>query len=509
MLLPVHSLFSKERLYHSGEKIRLTEAELRDKIMGGWAGQVIGCTFGGPTEYKFVGSMIQDYQTIPWGPEYIRECFEKDPGLYDDLYMDLTFVEVMEKEGIEAPASSHANAFAHAGYSLWHANQNARYNILRGLMPPASGFWKNNPHADDIDFQIEADFAGLMTPGMPRKASAICDRIGHMICYGDGYYGGVFVANLYSLAFVYKDIRTIVHEAIRSIPPQSQFYQCVSDAIHWSEKNSDWRDTWFALQKKWTSEVGCPDGVFESFDIDAKINAAYIVMGLLYGNGDYSRTLEISTRVGLDSDCNPANAGGILGTMMGYSNIPAYWRDPVRRVEELKVPYSSLTLNDLYKLGYRHALQVIEKEGGTVNASGAEILFQQPVEVPFEKSFEGCYPQYRKNVLLNLGREVNQYSFTFRGTGFVMTGRIEKSGGKGVDQHIFKVGTYLDGKLYEVTDLPVDRKIRKDEMAWVYGLPPGEHTVTLKIENPIEGCIVRFLDYIIYGDQEIKDGWKR
>ncbi|MBA7576157.1 hypothetical protein ES708_17994 [subsurface metagenome] len=134
---------------------------LLDKIKGGWAGQVIGCTYGGPTEFQYCGTMIQDYTPIPWDENRMKWYFDNAPGLYDDVYMDLTFVEVFEKEGLNAPVISHARAFAHADYKLWHANQAARYNILNGIEPPASGYWENNPHSEDIDFQIEADFAGL------------------------------------------------------------------------------------------------------------------------------------------------------------------------------------------------------------------------------------------------------------------------------------------------------------------------------------------------------------
>jgi len=79
---------------------RLSRAALKDKIRGGWAGQVIGCSYGGPTEFKFKGSMIQEYQPIVWYDDYIKDTFESDPGLYDDVYMDLTFVEVLEKAGL-------------------------------------------------------------------------------------------------------------------------------------------------------------------------------------------------------------------------------------------------------------------------------------------------------------------------------------------------------------------------------------------------------------------------
>lgn len=101
------------------------------------------------------------------------------------MYMGLTFADVFEKEGLDAPAKLHTLAFANTDYMLWHANQAARYNILNGIMPPESGHWTNNPHSEDIDFQIEADFAGLMAPGMVNTASEICDKVGHIMNSGD------------------------------------------------------------------------------------------------------------------------------------------------------------------------------------------------------------------------------------------------------------------------------------------------------------------------------------
>ena len=69
----------------------------------------------------------------------------ENAGLYDDLYMDFTFVDVFEKYGLNAPVDSFANAFAHVGYMQWHANQAGRYNILNGIKAPQSGRWQNNP----------------------------------------------------------------------------------------------------------------------------------------------------------------------------------------------------------------------------------------------------------------------------------------------------------------------------------------------------------------------------
>lgn len=120
----------------------------------------------------------------------VKKWYDSFPGLYDDVYVDLTFVEVFERCGLDAPVDSFAVAFKRTEYPLWHANQVARYNLLQGMKAPQSGHWKNNPHAHCIDFQIEADFAGIMSPGMPNQAAEICDKVGHIMSYGEGWYGG-------------------------------------------------------------------------------------------------------------------------------------------------------------------------------------------------------------------------------------------------------------------------------------------------------------------------------
>ena len=300
----------------------MSKEVLLDKIKGGWAGQTIGCSYGGPTEFDFKGGMITNYTPIPWPDGYIKWWYETSPSLYDDVYMDLTFVEVFDRLGLDAPVDSIAMAFATAEYRLWHANQAARYNILNGIMPPESGHWLNNPHADDLDFQLEADFAGLMNLGMPNSASEISDKVGHIMCYGDGWYGGVYVGAMYALAFVSDDMEFVVTEALKTIPKESKFYQCINDVIGWHKQYpDDWQQPWFEATRKWNEDVGCPSGVFGSFNIDAVINSAYIVIGLLYGEKDFFKTMDIATRCGQDSDCNPASAAGVLGTEIGRAHV--------------------------------------------------------------------------------------------------------------------------------------------------------------------------------------------
>lgn len=203
--------------------IDISQDILFDKVKGAWAGQTLGCTYGGPTEFRYCGVMIDDTVSIPWSDNELQKWYDGGGGLYDDIYVDLTFVEAIEKYGLDVSADSLAAVFMSKEYPLCHANQQARYNLLQGLTPPECGYWMNNPHADCLDFQIEADFAGIMSPGMVNSSSDICDRAGHIMSYGNGWYGGVYVAAMYALAYIYNDINLIVSEALKVIPVQSEF----------------------------------------------------------------------------------------------------------------------------------------------------------------------------------------------------------------------------------------------------------------------------------------------
>src|SRR5690606_3955609 len=83
------------------DEVHLTRAALQDKINGGWACQASGGPFGGPTDFRLEGTMINDDHPIVGYHGYIRKTMEQAPRLYDDLYMDLTFVEVFEREGLD------------------------------------------------------------------------------------------------------------------------------------------------------------------------------------------------------------------------------------------------------------------------------------------------------------------------------------------------------------------------------------------------------------------------
>ena len=260
------------------ETRKISIEDLRDKIEGGWAGQMIGVSFGAPTEFRYREKIIEG--ALPeWKPERITNSLNQD-----DLYVDMTFAKVLDDKGVRATTADFGAMFEDAQYALWHANLAARRALKRGVPAALAGTPRYNAHANDIDFQIEADFIGLMAPALPQEATAIALRAGRVMNYGDGIYGGVFVSCMYSEAFFNKDPRKVVEAGLACLPSESPYAKTIADVLAWSTQNSDWKQTWQLIEKKWNKREPCPEGALQPFNIDAKLNGAYIALGLLYGD---------------------------------------------------------------------------------------------------------------------------------------------------------------------------------------------------------------------------------
>lgn len=367
---------------------RLPVKEYRDKMKGGWLGQMAGVAWGAPTEFKWKGAIIPADKMPKWKPQTINNSFEQD-----DLYVDMTFLRTLEVHGLDVSIKQAGIDFANSGYPLWHANKAGRNALRSGIAPPDSGHPRFNKHADDIDYQIEADFAGLVSPGLPNTAIALGEKFGRIMNYGDGVYGGQFMGGMYAEAFFEKDPAKLVEAGLRCIPEGSQYAECVRDVIAWHKENPDnWEKTWQRIAEKYQKnpayrKASCDKG---DFNIDAKINGAYIVLGLLYGKGDLDQSIVIATRAGQDSDCNPSSAAGVLFTTIGFAAIPQRFKE---KLDEQKLwSHTEYNFPKLIDACEKVARQAIVKSGGKIekDASGEEV-FILPIETPVPGKLEQCW----------------------------------------------------------------------------------------------------------------------
>jgi len=343
-----------------------------DKAKGAWAGQMIGVTQGAKYEFQSNGKPILD-EIQPWSPERVADAINQD-----DCYVEMTFLKALEDHGLGITPAQAGLAFGESKYELWHANKFGRNNIRAGILPPLSGHPTYNAHADDIDFQIEADLFGIVSPGLPHESNKLCDVFGHVMNYGDGVYGGMFVSGMYAAAFFEDtDVRKVIDAGLACIPKESQYHKCISDVIAWhAAEPKDWLSVWKKIEAKWQDDVDCGPG--DPFNIDAKLNGAYIVMGLLYGEGDFLKTIEVSIRCGQDADCNPSNAAGVLGCMKGFKGIGDAITGGIPAMADTNFAYTNYSFNTLIPACQRIAEKVIAQAGGNVSSTAYEIPVQTP-----------------------------------------------------------------------------------------------------------------------------------
>lgn len=395
-----------------------------DKVQGAWMGKMIGVTFGQPWEFEYLGTPIGfditdwtlsptrmkvdrarstnitdydepitnevDNQKVHMNRQFVETSEKEHPSFgspdNDDIYINLLFLYCLRRYGIDVEPVTVAHEWDAKIRQVWHANDAGLANIRKGILPPQSGSPRYNLHADDIDFQIESDVFGMIAPGMPQVSNRFDDRMGHIMNYGDGVYGGMFISAMYTQAFFAKNIHEVVENGLKAIPPQSLYAKLIRDVIQWHDENpNDWLKTWHLLQAKWGEVDHCPDGYKQPFNIDAKLNGGYVVIGLLYGNGDWYKTMNYATRCGQDADCNPANAAGILGTLIGARAIPAEYREPLHNTywnKSLAGLPNSFEIDELSVDTAEIGLKVLLANGGQVRSRNGKLILRVPYQEP-------------------------------------------------------------------------------------------------------------------------------
>ena len=494
----------------------ITRQELRDKIEGGWAGQMIGVSYGAPTEFRFRQAMVPEDKLPKWKPEMVSNALDQD-----DLYVDMTLAKVLDDKGLDATTDDFGAMFKEAKYRLWHANLAARRALKRGVPATLSGTPKYNAHANDIDFQIESDFIGLMSPGQFQWTNAMSWRAGRVMNAGDGIYGGMFISGMYAAAFFENDTRKIVEAGLACLPARSPYAMVIKDVLRWSQENpNDWTKTWQAVNEKWDKREPCPEGALKPFNIDAKLNGAYVALGVLYGKGDFSRTIEVATKAGQDSDCNPSSACGIVGVMHGYKAIPKEWSSGIAPLADQKFNFTGYTFKTIVDSTEKRALALIEKNGGRVNGDKITVKMQKPTaaklelwdnygspveRVPSSDARWSWKGEWAKPPAGGRGgaRDAKASStkgaeatIAFNGTGAIVTGPYLPNGGM--------AQVYLDGKLDRTVDVyPDEDSTKGGEAVWhAFGLKNGAHTIRLVVlgqpANGSKGANIEIEDLVYF-----------
>src|SRR5690606_28981134 len=164
--------------------------------------------------------------------------------------------------------------------------------------------------------QFLSETFALLAPGMPQTASKIGLHYTQVAIGQESAQATQFFCSMIAVAFIEDDIRKIIQWGIAALDEKSIIRDIARDVVDWQRQYpNEWRKTWELIHEKYKQDTW-----IESYN-GYGLNAAAVVAALLYGNGDFAKTLEYAFNFGWDADCNAATAGTIVGTVKGYKWI--------------------------------------------------------------------------------------------------------------------------------------------------------------------------------------------
>ncbi len=305
------------------------------RVYAGWLGKCIGVRFGAPLEgwtYQQIADTlgtVEDYLPLPPG-----KIFKPD----DDTAMPMILVRALQDFGAEVTAAQFGETWLNylgdqhgtlwwGGYGI-STEHTAYLNLAAGVPAPRSGSVTMNGAtlAEQIGGQIFSDVWGLVAPNNPQLAAKLATRAAAVSHDGDGIHGSVFIAVMTSLAFNESDPQKLIETALTFIPAESEYARVVNAVREFYRHNpTDWRVAYRFIAENFG---------YDRYPGEVHIipNTGIIVMALLYGAGDFSRTIQIANMAGWDTDCNVGNVGAIMGVAVGLDGIPQKWRTPMNDI---------------------------------------------------------------------------------------------------------------------------------------------------------------------------------
>lgn len=409
--------------------LRLSVAEYSNKVLGSWLGQCIGNIYGLPHENRYIDT--PGPERFPYGYGSNLKSLEKSEGAFsdDDTDIEYMYLLAMEKFGPEPSLAQLAAMWKHhVRERVWLANRGALAAMHHGYTPPITGDRRFNPHWFQIDPQLINEIWAVTAPGMVKYASAKSGWAAHIMDDDWGVEPTVFYGAMYSAAFFESDVDRLIDIGVANLRTGSRFAKTVDEmrGLH-RQYPQDWK----AARQKMAERYYHAEPLETRTIWNANLNAAAGVLAMLYGNGDFQRTLDLSCAMGFDADNQAATIAGLLGIIHGADKLPdallyplpkAGWQKPFndryKNVTRYDMPDASL--EDLARRMAAQGERIILANGGRkVQIDGREMLqinpdaaFIAPLEAPagpdplieqgraadFQPAAFGGNPPYRWNL---------------------------------------------------------------------------------------------------------------
>ena len=319
---------------------------LYKKLLGAWTGRACGCLLGKPVEGVRSNGLIPLLKATGNYPmhRYILRAELTEENCADYKYLlknkayadivdgmpvddDTNYVvlsqKIVEEYGRAFKPTDVASAWLkyQSVYSYFTAERVAYINFINCIEPPASAMYKNVCR-EWIGAQIRGDYFGYICPGDPEKAARMAYNDACISHVKNGIYGEMFVSAMLACAAVTDSIEAIILGGLSQIPKTSRLYESVMKILN-DYKNG-------------VSLDECYNYIHSAYDEHKShgwchtiSNAMIVVAALLYGEGDFGKSICTAVGMAFDTDCNGATVGSVLGMRGGIDCIDDYWQKPI------------------------------------------------------------------------------------------------------------------------------------------------------------------------------------
>lgn len=343
-----------------------SEAQWRDKFYGAWLGRSVGCALGKPLEYwdylygkdgrpgwENIELWFRGADAWPirgYTPGHSRAAKQYGLGLSDWSYVSTSDkIKYMESDddlrytilGLLLLEEKGLNFDSWDVGKLWHsrltysqvctAETQAYLNFaqetshLHGDKPADWDMRQErvrmylNPYREWIGAAIRVDGLAYGVAGRPELAAELAYRDASFSHVKNGIYAAMLNAAMISAAFVEQDNERLLEIGLSQIPQTSRLAADVIKGIEIAHSAKSEREL---VSKIWEE--------FSHYDaVHSNNNAALVAASLVYGGNDFEKAVVTSVYGGMDTDCNGATVGSIMGAKLGADQLPTSWTAPL------------------------------------------------------------------------------------------------------------------------------------------------------------------------------------
>lgn len=347
-------------------------ADLESKIQGAWMGRICGCMLGKTVEGIHTDEFIpflKETNNYPmhryiyktdltdeicekYNFAFKNRCYADDidgmPVDDDTNYVVLAQI-IVDKYGRDFTPYDVSRAWLdfQPKNAYCTAERVAYCNFVKGYEPPESAVYKN-PFREWIGAQIRGDYFGYINPGNPEKAAEMAWRDASISHVKNGIYGEMFVSAMIAVAAVTDNIEDIIKGGLAQIPHTSRLYEEITSVLEDYKKGVSQKQAFETIHKKYNEYTGY--GWCHTIS-----NAMIVVAALLYGEGDYGKSICMAVETGFDTDCNGATVGSVLGMAKGIDNFSEYWKKPINDTLHTSIfGVGTVKISDMAKKTLKH-----------------------------------------------------------------------------------------------------------------------------------------------------------